>query len=337
MIVFQPLFINDVYNLFPSSIANKLIKCDGDADEHFENVLGKISKLRAETQKLQLAREAKKPISEPKKEEQPQGGGGGGRRQGYFGYGGRGRRQGNNCGNQVNLDMKDPPNLVTHSPPIRDENCRICNTLEATGDTKQLYDGHVSNYPTGCPWYIGLSVNRRYQLALEAKLCIACHHPDYIFKRNDKDHKCSVVNSKKKGRFTCQTNNCFVHLWVCTRHKNSNMKLLEKFQEEVKTKYNLDFGFVVNIPIHASDTVVATTKPGSLVKITSSAGKNVDDKFTSLVKMEVAILPAQPVKMEILKLPVQLVNLEMVNLPVQLILLLPAITRGGSQCLQTRP
>ena len=281
MIVFQPLFINDVYNLFPSSIANKLIKCDGDADEHFENVLGKISKLRAETQKLQLAREAKKPISEPKKEEQPQGGGGGGRRQGYFGYGGRGRRQGNNCGNQVNLDMKDPPNLVTHSPPIRDENCRICNTLEATGDTKQLYDGHVSNYPTGCPRYIGLSVNRRYQLALEAKLCIACHHPDYIFKRNDKDHKCSVVNSKKKGRFTCQTNNCFVHLWVCTRHKNSNMKFLENFQEEVKTKYNLDFGFVVSIPILASDTAAIRAKPDSLVKITSSAGKNADDKFTS--------------------------------------------------------
>ena len=44
-----------------------------------------------------------------------------------------------------------------------------------------------------------MSVNRRYQIALQAKLCIACHHPDYVFKKNDKDHKCSVVNSKKKG------------------------------------------------------------------------------------------------------------------------------------------
>ena len=207
MIVFQPLFINDIYNLFPTSLANKLIKCEGDADVHFENVLAKISKLRAETQKLQLAREAKKPSVDPKKDDHGQGGSGG-RKHGYLGYG-RGGKEG---GNSRTSDMKDPPNLITHNPPIRDEKCRICNTLDAQGDTKQLYDGHVSNYPIGCPRYVGMSFNRRYQIAIEAKLCIACHNPDYIYRRNDKDHKCSVVQSRKKGRFTCQTNNCFIHL-----------------------------------------------------------------------------------------------------------------------------
>ena len=30
MTVFRPLFINDIYNLFPSPIANKLIKCEDE-------------------------------------------------------------------------------------------------------------------------------------------------------------------------------------------------------------------------------------------------------------------------------------------------------------------
>ena len=175
--------------------------------------------------------------------------GGGGRRFGHFGYG---RGGGSKPQSQQNLVCQDPPNLIFHDPPIRDESCRICNTLEAHGDTKQLYDNHVSNYPTGCPRYVGMSVNRRYQLALEAKLCLACHHPDYIHKKSDKDHKCSVVSSKRKGRFTCQSSGCFLHLWVCTRHKSTNMPHLEKFRDEVKAKYDLDFGFVVSIPVLAS-------------------------------------------------------------------------------------
>ena len=247
MIVFQPLYINDVYNLFPTSLANKLIKCEGTADKHFEKVLNKISQFRADAQKLQIAREARKPSENSHKDDQGQGGGRE-RKFGNFGYGGTsgGRSQKQYDANLV------PLNLITHNPPIRDEKCRICNTLEAHGDTRQLYDGHVSNYPTGCPRYVGMAVNRRYQVALEAKLCLACHHPEYIFKKNDRDHKCSVVSSKRKGRFTCQSSGCFIHLWVCTRHKSTNMPHLEKFKEEIRSKYNLEFGFVVSIPILSS-------------------------------------------------------------------------------------
>ena len=270
MIVFQPLFINDVYNLFPSAIANKLIKCEGEADEHFKNVLDKISQLRAETQKLQIARESKKPSNELKKEDS--------KKQGYFGQG--------KFTKGVKLkdhNMQDPSSLVTYNPPIRDEKCRICNTLEAHGDTKQLYDSHVSNYPTGCPRYVSMSVNRRYQTALEAKLCLACHHPDYIYRKNDKTHKCSVLNSKRKGRYTCQSSNCFVHLWVCTRHKNTNMKMLEKFEEELKTKYDLDFGFVVNIPVLAAPIKSNKRKASVLESVTATINSVPDeDKLEKL-------------------------------------------------------
>ena len=271
MIIFQPLFINNVYNLFPTSLANKLIKCDGEADEHFENVLGKISRLRADTQKLQLAREVKQPSTDNKKDD-PSSGTGGGRRQGYLGYGGgRGGKQG---GKGHSICTIDPPSLVTHNPPVRDENCRICNTLNAQGDTSQLYDNHFSNYPTGCPRYIGMSVNKRYQIALQAKLCIACHHPDYIFRKNDKDHKCSVVSSKRKGRFTCQTSSCFVHLWVCTRHKDSNKGHLEKFQEEMKSKYNMDFGFVVSVPNKITKPATIPNKDDEVITMSTHKNEN---------------------------------------------------------------
>ena len=38
--------------------------------------------------------------------------------------------------------------LVAYKPPRRDENCRICNTLETEGDTENLYDDHIHNFPT---------------------------------------------------------------------------------------------------------------------------------------------------------------------------------------------
>ena len=268
MIVFQPLFINDIYNLFPSPIANKLLKCEGETQVLFENVLQKISQLRAEAQKLQIAREAKKPVGELRKEDSS-------KKQSHFGYG-----KSSKGVKHRSPDSNMSSSLVTYNPPIRDENCRVCNTLEATGDTKELYDSHFSNYPTGCPRYIAMSVNKRYQIAIEAKLCLSCHHPDYIYRKNDKSHNCSVVSAKRKGRYTCQYSNCFMHIWVCTRHKSSNIKFLEKFEEEVKSKFGLDFGFVVNVPVFASQISSKNKRKTSVTDISSSLHDEVAVKTT---------------------------------------------------------
>ena len=235
---------------------NKLIECHGTADEHFENVLNKITKWRESSQKVLLAKEADDSHDDQSggrgrdKDRDGSDGQGGGYRGGKSNYFSKGEKK-----MRRELD-EPPPNLVSYKPAIRDEQCRICKTLEVNGDTKQLYDNHVSNYPTGCPRFVGMSVNRRYFISLQAKFCIQCQDPEYIHKKNDRDHNCSVANSQKKRRWTCTAANCVIHMWCCTRHKDQNMKCLEKFEEEWRSKYNLEFGYVVSIPIFASETIL---------------------------------------------------------------------------------
>ena len=55
--------------------------------------------------------------------------------------------------------------LTVYNPAKRDVSCRICKALEARGDTNLLYDGHVSNFPTGCPRYMAFSTDERRKIA----------------------------------------------------------------------------------------------------------------------------------------------------------------------------
>ena len=87
--------------------------------------------------------------------------------------------------------------LVAYKPPRRDEKCRVCNALEAQGDTRDLYDGHLHNYITGCPRYIAMSVEERNDIVYKARICRFCHDPDYVFQRNS-NHNCPVRSKKKK-------------------------------------------------------------------------------------------------------------------------------------------
>merc|ERR1711888_177078 len=90
--------------------------------------------------------------------------------------------------------------LIAYKPPRRDENCRICNMLETEGDTDNLYDDHIHNFPTGCPRYINMTMKQRADIARKAKLCLNCHDPEYTYKGVDRNHNCS---KGKKSRYTC--------------------------------------------------------------------------------------------------------------------------------------
>ena len=275
MIIFQPLFISKVYNKFPTSIMNKIIGCEGTADVHFENVLYKITKWRESAQKVLLAKEADDSHDD-------QGGGGRGRGdrerdrdregQGSQGFRGKGSYLTRSEKKKGKVIDEPLPNLISYKPPIRDEQCRICKTLEVNGDTKDLYDNHFSNFPTGCPRFVAMTVNRRYFVSIQAKLCVQCQDPDYIHKKNDRDHKCSVANSQKKRRWTCTAASCVIHMWCCTRHKDQNMKSLKMFEDEWKSKYNLEFGYCVSIPISPAknttkETVTSSIPGGGKLKV----------------------------------------------------------------------
>ena len=114
-----------------------------------------------------------------------------------------------------------------------------------------LYDGHVSNYPTGCPRYIAFSTTERRKIAVEAKFCWFCHDPKYIYKNETaKKHKEDCYIQKgKKSKFTCTVKPCKVHMWICTKHREENKTALGKFKTEIENKHGLLFGYHVSFPV----------------------------------------------------------------------------------------
>ena len=104
----------------------------------------------------------------------------------------------------------DLPALVVFKPPRRHEECRICNQLSRSGDTYMLYDNHLSNYPSGCPRFIGMTISERSSVVKAAKICLKCHDPAYTYSPADGKHKCPI-KSNAKSRYTCRESNCNFH------------------------------------------------------------------------------------------------------------------------------
>ena len=111
--------------------------------------------------------------------------------------------------NRVNHSAKHQPTLAMFKPPRRHEDCRICNQLSKQGDTSMLYDNHSSNYPSGCPRFIGMTIAERAKICKNAKICIKCNDPSYVWKYADikaDKHKC--VSKSSKSRYICKNSNC---------------------------------------------------------------------------------------------------------------------------------
>ena len=164
--------------------------------------------------------------------------------------------------------------FVAYKPPRRDEACRICKILDGRGDTHQLYDLHLHNFPTGCPRYIAMSVDERFKMACDANLCLRCHDPSYVRKANDQNHKqfCQIL-VRGKGRFSCQSQGCNTHLWICLRHKPDNARTLQKFKEEYQAKFNLEFGLAIIVPMFVKHSKVNRKEKKKL-----NVAKNIDSK-----------------------------------------------------------
>ena len=214
-------FFASIMIIFPQRISQKFHKCPGEKEDKLKNILSKIETLREEAQAFQLYMDAS-PHS---------GAGGGGQSSGGSQTHGHVSGGGTGGGKQAPVH-----GLLAYKPPRRDENCRICNTLDTEGDTDSLYDDHLHNFPTGCPRYISMTMKRRVEICKKAKLCLNCHDPEYTFKRMDKNHSCS---KGKKSRYICTNSTCRRHMWICEMHKNENKEALEKFQDEYQRNHKL--------------------------------------------------------------------------------------------------
>ena len=226
--------VKSVFNLFPNLLVNELVECPGYGEDQLGAIFEKITKFRVKAQKMQKYSDSTSSTSGDT------GGGGNG------GHGG-GKSKAITASN-VSHDL-----LMSHQmykPPRRDDNCRICTMLETGGDTKDLYDHHLSNFPTGCPRYMKMKVEERLKVATKARICLKCHDPEYIYKKDDEKHKC-LITKQKKSRYTCadKTGKCLFHMWICCYHKEDNKEKLKQFKEEISKKFSLEFAYVVNQPV----------------------------------------------------------------------------------------
>ena len=187
-------FLNSVITMFPPRLIERLDDCPGQKEELLKNILSKVETWREKAQSIQLRMESSSPHTTG-----GSGGAGTGNIQPHSQVSGRG-------------GLRVVQGLVAYKPPRRDENCRICNTLETEGDTENLYDDHIHNFPTGCPRYIKMTMKQRLEICRKAKMCLSCHDPEYTYKGIDKNHNCS---KGKKSRYSCKISTYRRHMWVC--------------------------------------------------------------------------------------------------------------------------
>ena len=237
--------LNTILNMFPLKMRSQLMKCSGQGERRLEAILASIKEFRKEAQEFQIVKETGSDLLPSS----------------YDGS------QGFDSGQNSKLSNMS---LQVYKPPKKDNNCRICLTLEVEGDTKDLYEDHLHNYATGCPRYIMMSVGERHRIASKARLCLKCHDPKYIYKKFDKQHKC-VTDSKRKGKFTCRS--CSYHMWVCERHPDDNRAFMHKFKEKYFDDYKLNLGLFVSSQVKPGERSVEVKEDSASISLNQNVLK----------------------------------------------------------------
>ena len=101
--------------------------------------------------------------------------------------------------------------------PKRHDNYRICSHLQSQNSQNHasLFERHIGTLPIQCLKFIGMKINNRRKLAIKAKFCVYCLHPDVEYSA-DHAKSCKEAKRKMKSSFTCISPNCSCHYWLCT-------------------------------------------------------------------------------------------------------------------------
>ena len=221
---FSPDLIGIVTELFPTDIQDDLALCsDADSKVELNLILDHIKSLRSTKQKV-LKSKACSSFTLTSSND--------GRKNRHDRGSGRGHKEGEFI----------PTSAVSYNPARRDEKCRICVTLDAQGDTRDLYDEHWHSVASGCPRFASMSRSKKIEMADKAKLCHSCLDEKFIKTRPNQTHAdCPVKN--KKFFYTCNFKDCKKHFWLCTAHDKFNEQKLKKstnyWNERGKTFANI--------------------------------------------------------------------------------------------------
>ena len=215
-IIYNREKLAQILKLFPSFIVDKVVKMPGYKEKKYKEIIAKLDEVKKVSQNRELI----------------YGPGGG-----VSGSGGDSKNQGNN---QVKAD-KLPTGHTFFPQPKKYDDCRICKVLQAQGGSSGLFLNHISDYATGCPLFASLGTEQRFVVVKEAKLCPRCMGKDVTTSR---DHftKCPVL--KKKNSYSCKSEKCTFHMWLCSRHPDANKEQMQKFEEQLRTKSGIRLVFM---------------------------------------------------------------------------------------------
>ena len=215
-IIYNREKLAQILKLFPSFIVDKVVKMPGYKEKKYKEIIAKLDEVKKVSQNRELI----------------YGPGGG-----VSGSGGDSKNQGNN---QAKAD-KLPTGHTFFPQPKKYDDCRICKVLQAQGGSSGLFLNHISDYATGCPLFASLGTEQRFVVVKEAKLCPRCMGKDVTTSR---DHftKCPVL--KKKNSYSCKSEKCTFHMWLCSRHPDANKEQMQKFEEQLRTKSGIRLVFM---------------------------------------------------------------------------------------------
>ena len=239
-----------LWSRFPTSVLDKLVKIQGEDAERMQAILDKIKQLRQHAQVMD-----------------------------------------DECGNPAGAASRRKvdgviPNKVTAEiffrQPQHYGECRVCVHLAALKKNHQnLFENHLSNYPTGCPKFIEASMDLKKNLVEKIKFCPQCFNPDIVFTR-DHISDCQFTKSPKKNAYICTIPSCKTHMWICLLHKRENRQQMERFKDDLQRR-GLNLAFISNF-------VGFTSKPDAYAQAVKK-WKNYDKKKKKENRSELVPVP----------------------------------------------
>ena len=201
---------------FPTSVLDKLVKVPGEDAERLEGILQKIIKMREHAQIMD-----------------------------------------DECGTTTVKKKAEGGTLpkmtveLFFRPAQRFDECRVCIHLSATSSSHlDLFENHLSNYPTGCPKFMEATIDLRKTIVHKIKICRQCFHPEVI---SSPSHMKECPFSNKKNSYSCLNKSCKDHMWICLSHKLENKKVMEKFRDDLQRKGH-DLAMTIYVPLQANPT-----------------------------------------------------------------------------------
>ena len=207
-----------LWSRFPSQVLDKLVKIQGEDGERFKAILDKLKKMREHAQIMDDEC-------------------------GHVGAAAAIKKRGDGQGHTPSKVTAE----IFFRPPQQYDECRICLHLSVTKKGQQnLFQNHLSNYPTGCPKFIEATMELRKTLVESVKFCPQCFNPELVFSPPHLQD-CQFSISGKKNAYICTKSSCRTHMWICLLHKRDNKEQMAKFRADLQKRgHNLAFTSIEN-------------------------------------------------------------------------------------------